>query len=229
VNSADPATTPALAPTTRPEAGTATGTATGIDTVVYDFGNVLVGWDPFGPYAGRPRAEIEAFFEAVEFNTINHAADAGTPFSVLLERLERTRPDLVEDLRRYVEHYELSLTGPIEGSAELVAELKGLGLRLYGLTNWQAETFHSAEPAAPAIGLMEDVIVSGREGMAKPDRRIFELVVERFGVDPARAVFIDDKDVNVDAARGVGFHGVVFTTTAALRKDLRALGLPVAE
>ncbi|GAA4711778.1 2-haloacid dehalogenase [Promicromonospora umidemergens] len=215
--------------TTSPVTQPAAEDGPAIDTVVYDFGNVLIGWDPFGPYVGRPRAEIEAFFEAVDFASINHAADAGTPYAVLLERVERTRPDLVEDLRRYVEHYELSLIGPIDGSAELVAELKGLGLRLYGLTNWQAETFHSAEPAAPAIGLMEDVIVSGREGMAKPDRRIFELVVERFGVDPARAVFIDDKDVNVDAARGVGFHGVVFTTTEALRKDLRALGLPVAE
>jgi 2-haloacid dehalogenase len=202
--------------------------APAIDTVVYDFGNVLIGWDPFGPYEGRPKAEIEAFFEAVDFGSINHAADAGTPYAVLLERVERTRPDLVADLRRYVEHYELSLTGPIEGSAELVAELKGLGLRLYGLTNWQAETFHSAEPAAPAIGLMEDVIVSGREGMAKPDRHIFELAAERFGVDPARAVFVDDKAVNVDAARGVGFHGVVFTTTQALREELRALGLPVS-
>ena len=199
-----------------------------IDTVVYDFGNVLIGWDPFGPYEGRPRAQIEAFFEAVDFGSINHAADAGTSYAVLLERVGRTHPEQVEDLRRYVEHYELSLTGPIEGSAELVAELKGLGLRLYGLTNWQAETFHSAEPAAPAIGLMEDVIVSGREGMAKPDRRIFELVVERSGVDPSRAVFVDDKQVNVDAARGVGFHGVVFTDTDALRHDLRALGLPVA-
>jgi len=200
-----------------------------IDTVVYDFGNVLIGWDPYGPYEGRPRAEIDTFFAEVDFDSINHAADAGTPYAVLLERVERTRPDLVDDLRRYVEHYELSLTGPIEGSAELVTELKGLGLRLYGLTNWQAETFHSAEPAAPAIGLMDDVVVSGREGMAKPDRRIFELVVERFGVDPARTVFVDDKVVNVDAARGVGFRGIVFTTTEALRKELRALGLPVAE
>ncbi|MGI5191429.1 HAD family hydrolase [Promicromonospora sp. CA-289599] len=216
-------------PVTGPATDPTEPTGPAIDTVVYDFGNVLIGWDPFGPYEGRPKAEIEAFFEAVDFSSINHAADAGTPYAVLLERVERTRPDLVADLRRYVEHHELSLTGPIEGSAELVAELKGLGLRLYGLTNWQAETFYSAEPAAPAIGLMEDVIVSGREGMAKPDRRIFELVVERFGVDPARAVFIDDKDVNVDAARGVGFHGVVFTNTEALRKDLRALGLPVAE
>jgi 2-haloacid dehalogenase len=214
---------PETAPASDPQAGPA------IDTVVYDFGNVLVGWDPFGPYAGRPRADVEAFFAAVDFHTINHAADAGTPYAVLLERIARTRPDLVEDLRRYVEHYELSLTGPIEGSAELVAELKDLGLRLYGLTNWQAETFHSAEPAAPAIGLMDDVIVSGREGMAKPDRRIFELAVERFGVDPARTVFVDDKDVNVDAARNVGFHGVVFTTTDALRRDLRRLGLPVTE
>jgi 2-haloacid dehalogenase len=219
-----------------PVAGPATGltsptgpTSPAIDTVVYDFGNVLVGWDPYGPYAGRPRADVEAFFAAVDFDNINHAADAGTPYAVLVERVARTRPDLVEDLRRYVEHYELSLTGPIDGSAELVAELKGLGLRLYGLTNWQAETFHSAAPAAPAIGLMDDVIVSGREGMAKPDRRIFELAVERFGVDPARTVFVDDKDVNVDAARHVGFHGVVFTTTEALRKDLRRLGLPVAE
>ena len=215
--------TPATGLATDPETGPA------IDTVVYDFGNVLIGWDPFGPYPDRPRADIEAFFAAVDFESINHAADAGTPYAVFLERLARTSPEHVEDLRRYVEHYELSLTGPIEGSAELVTELKGLGLRLYGLTNWQAETFHSAEHVAPAVGLMEDVIVSGREGMAKPDRRIFELVVERFSVDPARAVFVDDKQVNVDAARGVGFHGVVFTTTDALRKDLRALGLPVAE
>ncbi|MCP2265435.1 HAD family hydrolase [Promicromonospora thailandica] len=201
---------------------------TRIDTVVYDFGNVLIGWDPFGPYAGRPRAEVEAFFDAVDFGSINHAADAGTSYAVLLERVGRTHPDLVDDLRHYVDHYEQSLTGPVAGSAELVAELKGLGLRLYGLTNWQAETFHSAEPAAPAIGLMDDVIVSGREGMAKPDRRMFELVAERFGVDPARAVFVDDKPVNVDAARGVGFHGIVFTHTAALRQELRALGVPVA-
>jgi 2-haloacid dehalogenase len=216
-------------PVTDPNDAVADPTSPAIDTVVYDFGNVLIGWDPFGPYPDRPRAEVEAFYAAVDFDTINHAADAGTPYSLLIERVARTHPDLVDDLRHYVEHFEMSLTGPIEGSAELVAELKGLGLRLYGLTNWQAETFHAAEPSAPAIGLMEDVIVSGREGMAKPDRRIFELVVERFGVDPSHAVFVDDKQVNVDAARGVGFHGVVFTSTEALRKDLRALGLPVAE
>lgn len=213
----------------RPSASVpAPGTGPTIDTVVYDFGNVLVGWDPFGPYQGRPRAEVEAFFEAVDFDTINHAADAGTPYAVLLERVGRTHPDLVEDLRRYVEHYELSLTGPVDGSAELVAELKGIGLRLYGLTNWQAETFHNAEPAAPAIGLMDGVVVSGREGVAKPDRRIFELLVERFEVAPGRAVFVDDKAANVEAARDIGFHGVVFTTTQALRKDLHALGLPIA-
>ena len=112
-----------------------TGTDVLIDTVVYDFGNVLIGWDPFGPYPGRPRAEIEAFFDAVDFHSLNHAADAGTPYAVLLDRVERTQPHLVDDLRRYVEHYELSLTGPVDGSAELVAELKDKGLRLYGLTN----------------------------------------------------------------------------------------------
>ena len=73
----------------------------------------------------------------------------------------------------YVDHFADALPGPVPGSEQLVRDLRGAGVRTLGLTNWSAETFHLAEPAAPAIGLLEDVLVSGPVGLAKPDERIF--------------------------------------------------------
>lgn len=199
-----------------------------IDTVVLDLGNVLVGWDPRAAFAGRlDPAETDAFLDEVDFHGINRLQDGGRPWAEALTALAGTHPHRVEDLRWYQENFAASLTGPVEGSEDLVRELKGLGLRLYGLTNWSAETFHHAEPAAPAIGLLDDVVVSGREGVTKPDPAIFGLLARRFDVDPARAVFVDDSRPNVEAARQAGFHAVQFTATPDLRRDLRALGLPV--
>lgn len=206
-----------------------------IDTVILDFGNVLVGWDPYRAYqgyasAGRPwtAADVDAFFEEVGFAALNHEADAGRPFADIVAQLERTHPHRAADLVRYVERYPDTLTGPVAGSYELVKELSGLGLRLYGLTNWAAETFRHAQPAAAAIGLLDGVVVSGVEGVAKPDARIYEVLRDRFDVDPARAVFVDDKQENVDTALAAGCHGVRFTDTASLRIELRSLGLAVA-
>jgi 2-haloacid dehalogenase len=130
-------------------------------------------------------------------------------------------------LEEYVERFASTLLGPVPGSAELVAELKGLGLRLYGLTNWSAETFQHAEPAAPAIGLLDDVVVSGRVGLAKPDPRVFAHLAEACHVEPDRAVLVDDSPANVAAAREAGFHAVHFTGTGAFRAALRRLGVPV--
>lgn len=229
---ATPDTTPDAAPGQAPEE--TKGQAV-IDTVVLDFGNVLVGWDPYAAWAGHAgpdgtpwtRVDVDAFFDEIGFHALNEQADAGRSFTDLVAQLGRTHPHRAADLAVYTERYAHTLTGPVPGSEALVKELSALGLRLYGLTNWAAETFRHAEPAAPAIGLLDGVVVSGREGVAKPDVRIYRLLAERFGVDPARALFVDDKQENVDGARAAGFHAVRFTDTETLRADLRRLGLPV--
>lgn len=200
-----------------------------IDTVLYDLGNVLVTWDPYAAYAGRmAREDVEAFFAEVDFPALNLRQDAGRTWAQARAELARTHPHRVGALDLYVENFPRTLTGPVDGSEDLVRELRDAGVRLLGLTNWSAETFHAAVPAAPAIGLLEDVLVSGRVGLAKPDPRIFALAVERFGLDPARTVFVDDSAANVDAARTLGLHALQFVGTPALRRDLRDLGLPVA-
>ncbi|GAA1986075.1 HAD family phosphatase [Isoptericola halotolerans] len=198
-----------------------------IDAVIYDFGNVLVGWDPYGAFDGLDRAGVDAWMTDVDFGAFNLAQDAGRTWAEAVAHLEAHQPRLAPMAARYAREYAGTLTGPVAGSAELVAELAAAGVRLYGLTNWAADTFHHAAPAAPAIDLLRDVVVSGRVGLAKPDPAIFRLALDRFGVEAARTVFVDDTLHNVEAARAVGLHAVHFTDTAALRVALAGLGLPV--
>jgi 2-haloacid dehalogenase len=199
------------------------------DTVLFDLGNVLVGWDPYGPYAGRmPNHEVDAFFAETGFLALNHRADAGEPWASLVAELAAAAPHHAAAAQLYVDHFADSLTGPVPGSAAVVEELRGAGVRLLGLSNWSAELFRHAEPAAPAIGLLEEVLVSGEVHLAKPDPAIFLLARERFGLDPARTVFVDDAPANVAAAAALGFDAIRFTDADRLRRDLRARGLPLS-
>ncbi|UVI36046.1 HAD family hydrolase [Brevibacterium spongiae] len=199
-------------------------------TVVFDLGNVLIGWDQTGPLSDRMSAEEwHAFAEAADFPTLNTAADSGVPITELIARASESDPRHGEIIAGYYENFEKSLTGPIDGMAEVVNELRDSGVRLLGLSNWSAETIHHAPVVAPAINELEDIVVSGRVGMVKPDPAIFELLLTRFDLDPGRTVFVDDLPTNTEAAERLGILGHVFTDAASLRKDLSALGLLEAQ
>ena len=198
-----------------------------VDAVIYDLGNVLVGWDPYGAFDGLDRTVVDAWMAEVDFAAFNRVQDAGRTWADAVTHLRATRPHLAGLAERYRTAYPGTLGGPVPGSAALVEELDAAGVRLYGLTNWAADTFCHAEPAAPVIGRLRDVVVSGQVGLAKPDPAIFRLAADRFAVDPGRTVFVDDTPANVTAARSVGFRAVHFTGTAALRTALADLGVPV--
>ncbi len=198
-------------------------------TVVYDLGQVLIGWDPNRVWSRTMSAEqIAEFTETIDFRALNHTLDAGRPFADAHEHVRATWPAHALPLRQYWDAFADSLTGPIPGSADLVSELHAAGVRLLGLTNWSAETFHHARAAAPALELLEGILVSGEEGLAKPDPAIFALLIERYALTPAETVFVDDSPANVEAAARAGLRAVRFTGTADLRRQLAHLGLPVA-
>lgn len=200
----------------------------GIDAVVFDLGNVLVRWDPYLPYVGRmERAEVEAFFDEIDFPSFNHRQDAGRSWEKARADVRGRFPRHAAALDIYLENFAAAVPGPVEGSEEVVRDLVAAGIRVLGLSNWSAETYHLAEPAAPAVGLLEGVLVSGEVGFAKPDPRIFALLAERYGLEPGRTVLTDDSPSNVAAAGRAGYIAVHFTGANALRRNLRALGLPV--
>lgn len=195
-------------------------------TVVFDLGQVLIGWDQTGPLSDRmSREEWEEFAQASDFASLNVSADNGSTIVEVVARAAATDPAYGEIVAAYYENFPRSLTGPIPGMAEIVAELKDAGVRLLGLSNWSAETIHHAPVVAPAISELEDIVVSGREKLIKPDPAIFALLLDRFGLDPGRTVFVDDLPVNVEAARELGLIGIVFTGAADLRAELDRLGV----
>lgn len=194
---------------------------TTIDTVLYDFGGVLVGWDPYRAYTGHlDRAQVDAFFTDVDFHTLNWQRDAGATWADARDAVAATHPHHAVNIDRYVDNFPDTLTGPIQGSEDLVRELAARGIHLYGLTNWSAELFHHAAPAAPAITLMKDILVSGHVGLAKPDPAIFRAAIDRFGLDPARTLFVDDSPANTAVAADLGFHVHTFIDTPTLRAAL---------
>ncbi|MDN6666473.1 MAG: HAD family phosphatase [Brevibacterium sp.] len=195
-------------------------------TVVFDLGNVLIGWDQSLPLSDRmARDEWNDFAAEAAFASLNTLADRGVPITEVIARAAETDPRHGEIVEAYYDRFPLSLTGPIDGMAEVVAELKASDTRLLGLSNWSAETFHHAPEVAPAINELEDIVVSGREKMIKPDPQIFRLLSQRFGLDPSRTIFVDDLQTNIDAANQLGFIGLHFTDAQQLRKDLSDLGL----
>ncbi len=199
-----------------------------VDTVVFDLGNVLVRWDPYGPFAGvLSRERTAQVFDEIGFFAVNHLQDAGRPWAEGRADIAARFPEHAWVLDRYLTHFELAVPGPVPGTAAVVEDLRRAGIRLLGLTNFSAETYPAAPRVAPAIGLLEDVLVSGTVGLAKPDRAIFELLLARYGLDAPRTLLVDDSVTNVEAARACGLCAVQFTGAGALAAQLRALGLPV--
>ena len=108
------------------------------------------------------------------------------------------------------------------GTTQVVRELHAAGIPLFGLTNWSDELYYPfAAPRFEVLRMLDDVVVSGEVRAAKPDPRAYEIVAERSGLPLDRLVFVDDKQLNVDAATALGMDGIVFTDAAALRTELR--------
>jgi 2-haloacid dehalogenase len=197
-----------------------------VRTVVFDLGGVLIDWDPRYLYRRLlPPAEVDAFLDEIGFAEWNHAQDAGGSWAEAVHELSARHPHRSELIAAYPARFAESLAGPMPDSVELLRELRDRGVRLLALTNWSAETFRHAREGFEFLGWFEDVVVSGQEGVAKPDPRIFRLLLERHGLQPGDTLFVDDRAVNVTAARSVGMVGVRFRDAAQLRRELHRHGV----
>lgn len=199
-----------------------------IDTVVFDLGGVLVDWNPRYLYRKliADENEIERFLTEVCDTNWNLCQDAGRPFAEGVRELIAVHPEKADWIRAYHERWPEMLGGPIVGTVAILQSLHRAGKhRLFALSNWSAETFPHASARFDFLSLFEAVLLSGEEKLIKPDPRFFALLGDRHGVHSERAVFIDDVEKNVAAARALGFHAILFTTPLALKSELAELGV----
>lgn len=217
---------------TTPDASSGVVPSPGVPSVrgvIWDLGNVIVDWDPLHAIAaGVGEDYARAFLAAIDFMAWNHGPDSGDSWDDAQAWLEREHPRWAAAGRAYREHFPASLLGPVPGTAALLHELDAAGVRQVGLTNWSDELYHAHAPRLfPELALLDPVVVSGTEGVAKPDPAAYVLAIERAGLPAPELVFVDDRASNVEAAVACGLRGLVFTDAETLRIDLRGLGLPV--
>lgn len=197
--------------------------------VVFDLGNVLIAWDPEPAVAaavGSERARAFLSDPAVDFAGWNLAQDAGRPWASAEDLLVAEHPQWEDAIRGYRRNFAASLLGPVPGGPEVLADLAAAGsARLAALTNWSAELFPLARARYGFLDLFETIVVSGEEGLAKPDPRIYGALSTRLGVPLSACVFIDDSPANVAAGAALGMDAVQFTDADALRGELADRGL----
>ena len=198
--------------------------------VVFDIGGVLLDWDPRHLYRKLfdDEAEMDRFLAEVCTLEWHHAHDLGVPPEETSPPLIAAHPQYAEHIWAWTQRTEEMVGGPIEGSVEILRSLRATGVRCYALTNMETWTFPDRRERYPFLRELDGALVSGFEGVAKPDRRVFELLLERFDLDPTRTVFVDDSRANVEAARSVGLRAVHFESPPLLREWLERTGLLAA-
>ncbi len=196
-----------------------------IRNIIFDFGSVLVDWNPerlYGPYFNDD-AKMQYFLTEICPHAWNAQADAGRSTAEITEERVAVHPEWEKEIRMYFGQWIKMMGEQIPGMQELVEELKNRGYRLYGLTNWSAETFPLVKDNYPVFRLLDGIVVSGEEKIAKPDPGIFRILLQRYGLKPEECLFIDDNPGNVSTGESLGIRGLVFTSAAALKSRLAAV------
>jgi 2-haloacid dehalogenase len=196
--------------------------------MVFDIGGVLLEWDPKLVYRDLlpDPADLDRFLAEICTPEWNATLDAGRTFDEACAELATRHPDHAELIHAWKRQDEM-IAGEIAGTAELVARLHDAGIPLYLLTNMPAETFAARRRRYPVLSLFNGAVVSGEEGVLKPSPEIFALLRDRYALDPAQTLFVDDLEVNVAGARAAGFLAHRFVDAPALAAILREHGLDV--
>jgi 2-haloacid dehalogenase len=197
-----------------------------INTIIFDFGGVLIDWNPRYMYQDEfeESAEMEHFLEKVCTDDWNLQQDKGRSLEEGTRILQDEFPEHAVKIRLYYDQWEKMIKGDIPQNVAVLRELKKK-YKLYGLTNWSAETFPIVLKRYPFFTLFDGIVISGVEKMIKPDKKIFELMLERYHLKAENSLFIDDNRNNIQAAKEMGFATIHVQEKTDLKTELHAMGL----
>lgn len=200
-------------------------------SIVFDVGGVLIDWDPRYLYRKLfhdDEQAMEQFLNDVDFFGWNWHQDAGRPFDIAVAEACQKHPQYCELIRAYNERYLESIKGQIDETVAILYQLKQAGYPLYGLSNWPADKYHLVRPRYAFFDCFDTIVVSGEVQMAKPDPRIFDLLLERTGCKAGECLLIDDSERNIAVASEMGFQTIPYRSPEQLKSALQVIGILAA-
>lgn len=193
-----------------------------ISTVIFDFGGVLVDWNPhylYDPYfASREKADW--FLANICTMDWNVQMDGGKPFAQGVAELSAEHPEWAPEIRLYFDRWIDMMGDEIPGMRQLMLDLKARGLRLLGLSNWSTETFYQVRHRYGVFDVLDGMLISGEEHLLKPSAAIYKRMIEKFSLKPEECIFIDDNPDNVAGSNAAGLPAMLFTSAEEARKRL---------
>jgi 2-haloacid dehalogenase len=193
-----------------------------IKNIVFDFGGVLLDWNPrhlYRTFFGDEK-EMEYFLANICTEKWNAEQDKGRSFSEGIKLLQSRHPQYREAIQLFTDKWEDMLKSEMPDSVKLLRELKDQNYRIWGLTNWSAETIQIAYRKHDFFKLFDGIVVSGEEKLIKPDIRIYKVLLDRYLLKAEESVFIDDNPANIKAAQELGFKAILFDNIVNVRERL---------
>lgn len=195
--------------------------------LIFDLGGVVVRWDP--------AAIIASVFDDEEFRAKVRDGVFAHPDWLELDRGTLDREEAIRraaqrtgmaqsEIRRLLLAVPPSLT-PISETIDLLYRLQRRGYPLYCLSNMHIASIEHLEREHRFFEVFTGKVISCRLNLCKPEAAIYEQALKLNGLDAEHTVFIDDVDVNVDAAARLGMHTIQFRDAAQCERALRALGV----
>jgi HAD superfamily hydrolase (TIGR01509 family) len=196
--------------------------ASPIRNVIFDFGGVLVRWQPEAIIAGFYPDEVlrERVRDAVFRHPDWLSLDRGTlSEGVAIERFAARMGRPAAEMQELMRHIKDSLT-PVPDTIALLEELVLRGVPVYGLSNMAASVFDHLKGRHEHWGRFRGIVISAEVGLLKPEPEIFHHIAQRYGLVPAESVFIDDHLPNVESAGRLGFRTIHFADARQCRREL---------
>ncbi len=199
---------------------------TQLKNIVFDFGGVLIDWNPEYLYKKvfEDKAQMEHFLNNVCTYSWNVLQDAGRPVAVATAEKQQEFPEYKDEIAMYYGRWAEMLGGEIAENSRLVKPLSEK-YNTYGLTNWSAETIPVAMERYDFFNHLKGIVVSGEEKLVKPDPKLYYVLLDRFNINPEETLFIDDNAHNIDTAKLLGFETIHFTPDVNLKNVLTEMGM----
>jgi 2-haloacid dehalogenase len=196
-----------------------------IENVIFDFGGVLVDWNPRYLYRDyfQDESAMENFLHTVCTDEWNVEQDRGRSLAEGTRLLQDKFPEFHALIQLYYDQWEVMLHGDIPETVSLLYQLKEK-YNIYGLTNWSAETITIAYERFSFFKEFDGIVVSGEEKLIKPDQKLYHLLLDRYNLKAENTIFIDDNLKNVKAAEELGMIAIHFKSSGQLETVLQSIG-----
>lgn len=198
-----------------------------VRAILWDIGNTLVDWNPDYLYRQLiPDADARRDFLTSVCTMDWHVEhDRGVPMAQNRRALIEAHPHHEDLIKAWDTRWDGMFNGYVAGMDGLVETLHARGVAQYALSNMPAEKWPGVLARFPAFHLFGAAVISGQEGLVKPDPAIYALAIARIATPPGQTLFVDDRLDNIEAAARAGFAVHHFTGAPGLRAELSRLEL----